>query len=117
MSEHFSRGEAIKTEQYRQIADEITLQVIAKGGNIREVTTALNAVGLNDDAAVRVIHSLQDRQVIILDSEYKLHLTGAGEAYILEKGTASEDVTELADIQIRMKQLGQRLLKSTEESY
>jgi hypothetical protein len=121
MSEHYSRPNTANPEQYRQAAEEIILRVVAKGGSLSEATEAAHAIKLTSEDALRIVYALQDRQVIVMDEAFRLRLTGAGEAYILEKGIASEAIVELADIAVeskaRMKQLGQQILKSTEQSY
>ena len=121
MSEHYSRPKPVDTEHYRQIAEEIILTVVAKGGSISEVTEAAHTIKLTSEDALQIVYTLQDRQVIVMDTAFRLYLTAAGEAYILEKGLESEDIAELANIAVeskrRMQQLGQRLLKSVEESY
>lgn len=121
MSEYYSRSKPVDTEHHRQIAEEIILRVVANGGSLSEATEAAHTIKLTSEDALQIVYTLQDRQVIVMDNAFRLYLTVAGEAYIFEKGTESEDIVELADIAVESKRrtriLGQQLLKSVEESY
>jgi hypothetical protein len=121
MNEKQIQTEAGNTEQYCKMIEEIILQVIAKGGSISEAAEALLTIGLTREGALKPVYSLIDRGIIFIDNQFRLQLTGAGEAYVLENGVSSGVITELADTVVehttRMKAFGQRLLESVKDSY
>lgn len=121
MNEKYTQVKDVDREQFRQVKQEIFLQIVAKGGGIEEAIEALSAIGVTGQAVMEVVLPLMDQNLVIQNNKYRFELTGTGEAYLLEKQGLSEDVEALAgtivESKARMRSLGQRLLESVKDSY